>query len=129
MTKKELAMTTRCKDGDIAIIINETPLCSGNLGRIVHVRGPYEYNEVLGLHCWVIKPVNNQKVWVQLRRDAFKAVLERIYWNNPRCLPDAWLLPLKRTKYPFLIDDEIEIRTPKQDSTPEEPRPYSTIHF
>ena len=33
MTKQELAVTTRCKDGDIAIIINEPPLCAGNLGR------------------------------------------------------------------------------------------------
>ena len=112
MTKKELAMTTRCKDGDIAIIINETPLCAGNLGRIVHVRGPYQYIDILGLHGWIIKPVNNQKLWVQLRRDASKAVLERIYWNNPRCLPDEWLLPLKRPKYLFPIDEVIEDRLP-----------------
>ena len=85
-------MTTRCKDGDIAIVINEPPLCAGNLGRFVHVRGPYQYIDILGFHGWVIKPVNNQKMWVQLRRDPPKVVFDRVYWNNPRCLPDAWLL-------------------------------------
>jgi hypothetical protein len=109
-------MTTRCKDGDIAIIINETPLCAGNLGRIVHVRGPYQYIDILGLHGWVIKPVNNQKLWVLLRRDASKAVLERIYWNNPRCLPDSWLLPLKRPKHLFPLDEVIEDAMPISES-------------
>jgi len=119
MTKKELAMTTRCKDGDIAIIINETPLCAGNLGRIVHLRGPYQYFDVLEHHGWVIKPVNNQKLWVQLSRDASKAVLERIYWNNPRCLPDAWLLPLRSPKHIFPLD-EVEINTPSLKKTQKE---------
>lgn len=75
---------------------------------------------MLGLHCWVIKPVKNQKVWVQLRRDVSKTVVERIYWKNPRCLPDAWLLPLKRSKHLFLIDDEIETSTPAPENSPEE---------
>ena len=109
-------MTTRCKDGDIAIIINETPLCAGNLGRIVHVRGPYQYIDILGLHGWVIKPVNNQKMWVQLRRDPPKAVFDRVYWNNPRCLPDAWLLPLRRPKHLFPLDEVIEDATPSRKS-------------
>ena len=116
MTKQELAVTTRCKDGDIAIIINETPLCAGNLGRFVHVRGPYQYIDILGLHGWVIKPVNNQKMWVQLRRDPPKAVFDRVYWNNPRCLPDAWLLPLRRPKHLFPLDEVIEDVMPLSSS-------------
>ena len=123
MTKQELAVTTRCKDGDIAIIINETPLCAGNLGRIVHVRGPYQYIDILGLHGWVIKPVNNQKMWVQLRRDPPKAVFDRVYWNNPRCLPDAWLLPLRRPKHLFPLDESVEdVRSNDDPSSREQSR-------
>jgi hypothetical protein len=88
-------MTTRCKHGDIAIIINETPQCTGNIGRLVHVRGPYMYLNILQKFGWVIKPVGGKKLWVQLRSNVDHPVLEKIYWNNPRCIPDAWLLPLR----------------------------------
>ena len=109
-------MTTRCKDGDIAIIINETSLCAGNLGRIVRVRGPYQYIDTLDLHGWVIKPVDNQKMWIQLRRDPPKALFDRVYWNTPRCLPDAWLLPLRRPEHLFPLDEVIEDAMPNKKS-------------
>ena len=89
-------MTWRCKHGDLAIIINETPQCRGNIGLIVQVRGPLEYLDMLDLYGWRIKPVHNKKLLVQMAKDA-DAEFQVIYWKYPMCVPDAWLLPISPT--------------------------------
>jgi hypothetical protein len=50
-------MQLSCKEGDLAVVIDDTPPCAGNIGRIVEVRGPVEHN-FRGLPCWLIKPVS-----------------------------------------------------------------------
>ena len=95
-------MSLRCKHGDLAVIINETPQCRGNIGLIVQVRGPIQYLDFLNLHGWLIKPIHHKKVWVEMRKST-KAELQYIYWKYPRCIPDAWLLPIRPT------DDDLDI--------------------
>jgi hypothetical protein len=95
-------MTWRCKHGDLAVIINETPQCRDNIGLIVQVRGPLEYLGILDLYGWRIKPIHHKKVWVEMRKST-KAELQRIYWKYPRCIPDAWLLPIRPT------DDDLDV--------------------
>ena len=53
-------MNYRCKDGDLAIVIQDEPICAGNVGKVVQVRGPIMLNSRLKLICWLIKPVNRQ---------------------------------------------------------------------
>lgn len=95
-------MTWRCKHGDLAVIINETPQCIANIGTIVQVRGPIKYLDFLKLHGWQIKPIHNKKVLVETLKDNV-AELQSIYWKYPRYIPDAWLLPIRPT------DDDIDI--------------------
>ena len=95
-------MSLRCKHGDLAVIINETPQCRVNIGLIVQVRGPLEYLGILDLYGWRIKPIHHKKVWVEMRKST-KAELQYIYWKYPRCIPDAWLLPIRPT------DDDLDV--------------------
>ena len=101
-------MTLRCKHGDLAVIINETPQCRVNIGLIVQVRGPLEYLGILDLYGWRIKPIHHKKVWVEMRKST-KAVLQYIYWKYPRCIPDAWLLPIRPTVVDFDASDAEEL--------------------
>ena len=39
----------RCKDGDIAVIIYDTPSCSDNIGRFVEVRGKPRFDDSYAL--------------------------------------------------------------------------------
>ena len=89
-------MTLRCKHGDLAIIINETPECRANIGLIVQVRGPLRYLDILDNYGWRIKPIHKKRIWVEMRGNT-KAELQYIYWKYPRCIPDAWLLPIRPT--------------------------------
>ncbi len=51
-------MTLRCKDGDIAIIVHDTPECADNLGRVVEVKGPPRWGIGYELVCWRIRPIS-----------------------------------------------------------------------
>jgi hypothetical protein len=95
-------MTLRCKHGDLAIIINETPECRDNIGLVVQVRGPLEYLGILNSYGWRIKPIHHKRMWVQMIKKT-TVELQNIYWKYPRCIPDAWLLPIRPT------DDDIDI--------------------
>jgi hypothetical protein len=53
---KELAMTDRCKLGDIAIIIKDNPGCEANIGRVVRVHGPRKVFSKRGT-VWRVTPV------------------------------------------------------------------------
>ena len=95
-------MTLRCKHGDLAIIINETPQCRDNIGLIIEVRGPLEFLGSLDAYGWRLKPIHNKKMWVEMRGST-KAELQYIYWKYPRCIPDSWLLPIRPT------DDDLDV--------------------
>ena len=97
-------MTWRCKHGDLAIIINETPKCRGNIGLIVQVRGPLQYLGIFDLFGWRIKPIHKQKLLVQMYEDA-DAEFQAIYWKYPRCIPDPWLLPIRPKDDDFDVSD------------------------
>ena len=94
MTKVEIIMNLRCKSGDLAIIINETPQSRGNIGRVVEVRGPYEYPDKFGPNGWQIKPIHHTKIWVDIH-NCLKAELKFIYWKYPTYILDEWLLPIR----------------------------------
>ena len=101
-------MAWKCKHGDLAIIIKETPQCRANIGLIVQVRGPMQYIDFLNLQGWRVKPIHHKKVWVETLTNNI-AELQTIYWKYPRCIPDAWLLPIRPTDGDMDISDAQEI--------------------
>lgn len=86
-------MRTRCKDGDLAIIIKDEPGCEANLGRFMRVHGPKEVHAVLG-PVWPTMPVTGAPVPF---RNPFGRVEPANRLHSIR-RPDAWLLPIRARK-------------------------------
>ncbi len=86
-------MDYRCKDGDLAIVIQDEPICAGNVGKLVQVRGPILLNSRLKLMCWLIKPVNRQ-LW-HCARSGGEHYTSYVTWKKQIEHPDSWLLPLR----------------------------------
>jgi len=84
----------RCKDGDLAVIVQDFEGCEGNLGVIVQVVGPARYPRGTTLICWQIKPVKRRKLWLTGSGPTAK---EYITKKNTALHPDAWLMPIKGT--------------------------------
>ena len=74
----------RCEDGDIAVIIYDTPSCSDNIGRFVEVRGKPRFDDSYALYCWRIRPLNPEPLAI----DEDGGVTSVIH-------PDAWLMPVR----------------------------------
>ncbi len=82
----------RCKDGDIAVIIYDTPSCRDNIGRFVEVRGKPRFDHSYDLYCWLIRPLNPQPLSVD--EDGI-IVREVVGWKSRVIHPDAWLMPVR----------------------------------
>lgn len=85
-------MNTRCKPGDLAIVVYDIPECTANIGRVVEVRGPLECSRHYKLWCWLIKPVRDPG-WRVDRRG--RICTEQVTWTTRIEHPDAWLLPIR----------------------------------
>lgn len=82
----------RCKAGDLALVIYETPECIRNVGRLVRVRGPVKFNSDLNAPCWLIEPVNRRQRW-WLDSGGYVRPVSATHKNMEH--PDPWLLPLR----------------------------------
>jgi hypothetical protein len=87
--KQEFIM--RCKDGDLAIIIQDIPGCEKNLGVIVKVIGPVIRHSATSMPCWQIKPVSRRKLWLASYGPIANEFISKM---NPAFHPDPWLLPI-----------------------------------
>jgi hypothetical protein len=95
-------MELRCRAGDLALVVFDTPQCVSNMGRAVVVSGPMRMDEVRG-PTWLIQPVAPdawavEQVWsgvVEFHAPPLNGVEH----------PDQWLMPL-RPIHP--IDDRPE---------------------
>ena len=47
----------KCKDGDFALVIHDTPGCRQNIGKVVHVQGPVRVLIQSQMMGWRIKPL------------------------------------------------------------------------
>lgn len=86
---------TRCKKGDLAIIIKEFEGCEGNIGKIVSIVGNPRQTKYWGI-IWKIKPVNNSGLWIiTCRKDQLigKSQLVKDSLTSFHC--DDWLYPIK----------------------------------
>jgi len=96
---QELAMTDRCKNGDIAIIIKDHPGCEANIGRVVKVHSPRRVLPRRGT-VWLITPVVGTTI-TYIDVDGTVAVGLAIKIEHE----DDWLLPIR----PEAEDDSISV--------------------
>lgn len=87
-------MTTRCKNGDIAIVLHDDPGCEANIGRLVEVSGPRTSPAYPDLVCWRIRQVDRHALWAVREGDG-RITEEWLTWGSGVSHPDAWLLPIR----------------------------------
>ncbi len=102
-------MSTRCKPGDLAIIMYDVPQCTSNIGRLVEVRGPSAFNRRKQL-TWLIQPVTPEPYLVNNRFNNSVRFMEYREGNIEH--PDEWMLPIGAES----ADEAVEQR----EDTPEE---------
>jgi hypothetical protein len=86
-------MTTRCKPGDLAIILYDVPSCTLNIGRVVKVDGPPEVNR-RGQTTWLIEPVTNEPY--MMNDDVTGEFIGFMpYGATDLEQPDAWMMPIR----------------------------------
>ena len=86
-------MQSRCKPGDIAVILYDEPECLMNVGRLVRVHPSLALNEELNLECWLVEPLDGS-TWAVSESDG--SISFAILRPDDRIEhPDAWMLPIK----------------------------------
>lgn len=105
-------MNTRCKPGDLAVIINEVPSCTGNIGRLVRVDGPPRIND-RGQLTWLVEPVTAEPFMVN---DDLTGEFLRFKGPEDNDLehPDGWMLPVRLDddhETEEVVDNEREVVT------------------
>ena len=102
-------MTLRCKAGDIAVVLHDTPECASNIGRFVRILGSLEFSENLGKWCWLIVPVGSG-LWMVERGGRVSP--ERVTNRSRVEHPDDWLKPIP----PDVLDKDAERAREKLDA-------------
>lgn len=118
-------MRTRCKHGDLAVIIKDEPELFGvNLGRVVKVNGPVRlcnapHDRNRGRPLWEVQPVTLDPMpFIDAESGGIKADRAGFYILHP----DDWLLPIKPRRWTkiqksYLTDGENDLnKTLKVDS-------------
>ncbi|MBN8519995.1 MAG: hypothetical protein J5X22_17090 [Candidatus Accumulibacter sp.] len=91
-------MNTRCKPGDLAIIIYDVPGCEENIGRVVHVSGPPAI-DYKGQLTWLIMPVDTTEPYVI--DNPFDGTFRYMgYLESGIEHPDDWILPIRQEREP-----------------------------
>ena len=90
-------MSTRCKPGDLAIIMYDVPQCAANIGRVVEISGPAEYNRD-GRLTWLIRPVTPDPYLIHTRHDGTVRVMK--YPEPGIEHPDEWMSPVHQRSAP-----------------------------
>ena len=86
-------MALKCKAGDLALVVHDEADCHANIGRIVRVRGPVEFNRYYQKPCWLIKPI--KRVMWSVSDTGSPVVRMRVNWSHRSEHPDEWLLPIR----------------------------------
>ena len=99
----ELFENLRCRDGDLAVIIKDTPECHLNIGRIVRVKGPPTKIIKSQMAGWLIRPIRRTVLSVE-ELDG-RLIREVVNWNSRVFHEDAWLMPIRPKE---LIEDFLD---------------------
>lgn len=86
-------MNLRCREGDMALIINEEPGCESNIGRAVILHGPIKQCAERG-PSWYIEPVHAEP-WYAIDCGEGGVWCGVLSPDDGIYHPDAWLLPLR----------------------------------
>jgi hypothetical protein len=97
-------MSTRCKPGDLAIIMYDVPQCTANIGRVVEISSPAEYDRH-GRLTWLIQPVTPEPYLINTNHDDSVRVMG--YPEPGIQHPDEWMTPVQQRSAP---DRTAEIR-------------------
>lgn len=124
-------MKLRCKEGDLAVVINDTPPCAANIGRVVEVRSPVKVDEQSNLPHWLIKPVRSAPYLMEYDQQVCAEIVD---WSTNAQHADAWLLPLSRLEEgsPEEASVDVDKNAPAaQHEAPEKscPVPASSINY
>jgi hypothetical protein len=84
-------MSTRCKPGGLAIIMYDVPQCASNIGRVVEISGPAEYDRN-GRLTWLIQPVTPEPYLINTSHDDSVQVMG--YPEPGIQHPDEWMTPV-----------------------------------
>lgn len=84
-------MKLRCKDGDIAIITWDYHDCLENIGRLVEVRQPLDFED--GVAYWRIQPITPELYALHERDNTL--VRESVTWASCVQHPDNWMIPIQ----------------------------------
>jgi hypothetical protein len=103
----EYAMKLRCKSGDLALVIHDEDICQQNIGKLVRVAGPLDYNRRLKRVCWLIEPVKAEP-W-QCVTPKVQHYQRIVTFANNMEHPDSWLLPIDPETWSF--GDDVEGKT------------------
>ena len=83
----------KCKHGDLALVLYDTPGCEQNIGKVVMVRGPTNLVIQTQMMGWQIKPLFPEPWRVVKRKGGIKS--EVVDWDICVLHEDAWLMPLR----------------------------------
>ena len=87
------SITTRCKPGNLAVIIKEDPGCEINIGRIVIVSAKALYEPRFGW-MWVVKPLDQgPMLCINDKTEVVHIATRDVYQ------PDDWLEPIRFDEY------------------------------
>ena len=89
-----------CRDGDLALVVQDEDLGVANIGKLVRVKGPMNFNQQLRRVCWLIEPVKAEMWSWTTTAGVLKTGIVTFASNVEH--PDAWLFPLR----PEAQDDE-----------------------
>ena len=95
-------MSTRCKPGDLAIIVQDVPGCEDNIGRVVAVRGPSAV-DYKGQLTWLITPLSDEPYIVDMPDIQGFRVMHPDEDQIEH--PDDWMVPIDLTEF---SDEEID---------------------
>lgn len=99
-------MTTRCKSGDLAVILYDVPSCEANIGRVVEVRGP-AMTDRNGRMTWLIWPVTSRPYLINDWDGRLIGIMNSGDSNIEH--PDAWMMPLRPKSEPANTENQLEL--------------------
>lgn len=85
-------MSTRCKSGDLAVILYDVPQCTANIGRIVEVSGPVAIDSN-GRRTWLIQPVTPEPYLINTFHDDSVRFMDYQEYGIEH--PDEWMMPIR----------------------------------
>lgn len=100
-------MTTRCKNGDLAVVLHDDLGCEGNVGRLVEVHGPSTSTRYPDQTVWYIRQLDPHAQWFVSECDC-RIAQEWLTWGSRVTHPDAWLLPVRPGETEEAIEEVAE---------------------